>query len=219
MKQSECVSPEKDREDENEKEINDDDVVPYESFLQHLDLIDYEDHDSTVFYKNLQQYSFKVIRNQGLHGCGRNPDVPEIEIENVLEPGLDWVLHDSRTPITRPSVVTVNSTPKWRVSDILKVLLRKRHTAPRPNVFGGNDSSEVSEANGSMERIQDWACVAKLDARQKRSFEVIIASFLLTFHDFQQDDYNEPTLSSSLRSRARNAKKVLQFLRGGKESQ
>jgi hypothetical protein len=74
--------------------------------------------------------------------------------------------------------------PTWKVRDILKVLLRKSVNPHHLKVFVGNESAEVPEASGSFESIQLWAGAAELDARQKRSFEAIIAAFLLTFHDF-----------------------------------
>jgi hypothetical protein len=37
------------------------------------------------------------------------------------------------------------------------------------------------EANRTIRSIQEWARAANLDPSQKRAFEVILASFLLTF--------------------------------------
>jgi hypothetical protein len=39
------------------------------------------------------------------------------------------------------------------------------------------------EANKTIRSIQEWARVVNLDSSQKRAFEVILASFLLTFFD------------------------------------
>jgi hypothetical protein len=91
------------------------------------------------------------------------------------------------------------------------------------------------EVNGSVESIFDWANAAGLDAWQKRSFETILSSFVLTFHNFEEEhdndvtitarlstlarnikeeEHNEVTITARLSSRARNIKKELQTLMG-----
>ena len=77
----------------------------------------------------------------------------------------------------------------------------------------------MCEANGSMDSILQWGLAAQLDPRQKRAFESIISSFLLTFHDFQQDDYNDSTLAPELGHHARCTKDQLLFLKGGEGTQ
>jgi hypothetical protein len=57
----------------------------------------------------------------------------------------------------------------------------------RPTVFEHNKQAEVSEENGSAESLFEWANAARLDARKKRNFEYIKASFILTFHSFNED--------------------------------
>ena len=71
-----------------------------------------------------------------------------------------------------------------------------------------------NSANGSVESIFNWANAAGLDAWQKRSFESILSSFLLTFHNFEEEEYNEVTITDRLSTRARNIKKGLQTLMG-----
>jgi hypothetical protein len=101
------------------------------------------------------------------------------------------------------------------------VLLKRLVQSARPQVFNkGNLTAKVTAATGSFESIHEWACAAMLNARQKRCFESIIAAFLLTFHDFSQDDYNDAQLNPVIRTRARNTnKKQLLFLKGGNGNQ
>jgi hypothetical protein len=53
-----------------------------------------------------------------------------------------------------------------------------------------------------------------LDEKQRRSFEAIIASFILTFHHFEEDDYNDPTITGGLRVCARNIRQKVLILIG-----
>jgi hypothetical protein len=84
----------------------------------------------------------------------------------------------------------------------------------KANVFKRNKEVQVCDANGSIESIFDWANAAALDARQNRCFESIISSFILTFHNFNEEENNDSTVSSTLSTRARIIKKGLQTLLG-----
>jgi hypothetical protein len=55
--------------------------------------------------------------------------------------------------------------------------------------------------------------------RRKREFESIISSFLLTFHDFQQDDYNDSALTQGSCDHALRTKQQLLLLKGGEGTQ
>jgi hypothetical protein len=90
--------------------------------------------------------------------------------------------------------------------DIVKLLLRKTAARSRPKVFKGNLEATMRDANGSLDSIIQWGRAAQLDPRQKRAFESIISTFLLTFHDFQQDDYNDSTLTRGSCDHARRTK-------------
>ena len=46
-----------------------------------------------------------------------------------------------------------------------------------------NSEIEVLEANGSVRSIIDWAKKANLDEGQKRAFEILAGSFVLTFYN------------------------------------
>ena len=50
---------------------------------------------------------------------------------------------------------------------------------------------ETYEANGSVNTIINCARQANLDAKQKRAFEIIIGSFVLTFYIKQKETITE----------------------------
>ena len=57
---------------------------------------------------------------------------------------------------------------------------------------------ETYEANGSVCSIINWARQANLDAEQKRAFEIIIGSFVLTFYDEAKRDNNRSAHTRSV---------------------
>lgn len=207
-----------DEEDDEDDDSDDEDDMPYEVFLDYVEEADANDHDATLFPLHLQKYSFKSLRSRGVKRCGFSSSIPKIDVASFSNE-RQWVFHGANNPVPALATFSNEGLPKWKVRDILKVLLRKSTAKTRPNVFRQNPTVEVFEANGSFESIQEWAKAARLDSRQKRSFEAIVAAFLLTFHDFEQSDYNDASLTGLLRTRARNAKAGLIFLTGTKDGQ
>ena len=95
-------------------------------------------------------------------------------------------------------------------NDIITILLTKRSKRNRSFQTNSNQTLiETYEANGSVYSIINWARQAKLDAEQKRAFEMIVGSFVLTFYDEAKRDYNR---SAHTRSVFVNAKSRLEQL-------
>lgn len=96
-------------------------------------------------------------------------------------------------------------TPHERRRDIVTILLqrmsRRKHTFAE--VTGLHDDVDVLEANGSVQSIIDWAVkAAKLDRKQRRAFEVIARSFVLTFYNDNEEgvgDCNDEALDEEQR--------------------
>ena len=53
--------------------------------------------------------------------------------------------------------------------------------------FEKNGCKNIAQTNGSVQSIIDWAVKYKLDPKQRRAFEIIIGSFLLTFYSSSND--------------------------------
>ena len=98
----------------------------------------------------------------------------------------------------------------------MKVLLTRTSTRARAKVFEHNPDAQVLEANGSFSSIEDWAKAAKLDRKQKRAFESLIAAFLLSF--MEEDDDNEADDAAHVtpadRTKFRAMQKMLRKLMG-----
>jgi len=209
--------------DDSDEEDDDSNDVPYDLFVDTLDDVDITDKFPDFLPKHMQGLSFNTIRNRGSGGCGYNRDIPtaaplteEVTNEN------DFVNHPASN--NRDSTSTANtSTPderrKYSVKDIVNVLLRRTVARTRKEVFKDNKDVEVAEANGSVVSIVEWAKAAQLDPYQRRAFEAIIASFLLTFYDTNSDDEQDATIDRSTRSKFRRSQLNLRRLRGSKTDQ
>jgi hypothetical protein len=74
-------------------------------------------------------------------------------------------------------------------ADITNVLLTRTSQQRRTfkEITDSAEEVDVLEANGSVESIVDWARKAKLDELQRRAFEIITGTFVLTFFQSKQD--------------------------------
>ena len=69
-------------------------------------------------------------------------------------------------------------------TDLLAILLSKITRCQRkfPGILKENRTAQVREANGSVASIIDWAKAVNLDSRQRRAFEIIAGTFVLSFY-------------------------------------
>ena len=90
-------------------------------------------------------------------------------------------------------------------------------TTKKKHKLGKNGTKNISQANGSVQSIIDWAVKYKLDLKQRRVFEMIIGSFLLTFILHQmilENLLNTPTENHSTKT-----KNYTNWLKPKKENQ
>ena len=136
-----------------------------------------------------QKLNFGAIRNKGAHKCGYDqiakiyedctqPESPIVTNSGPTQTDLDMettedVEGDNTSPQANPSV-----------SDIVKLLLERTTTRMQTfqEITGCDDPINLLEANGSVESIIDWAKKAKLDRRQKRAFEILAGTFVMSFY-------------------------------------
>jgi hypothetical protein len=97
----------------------------------------------------------------------------DAEENNPDSPGNDD-LQPQREP-TRANITNVllTRTSRWRRTF--------------KEITDSAEEVDVLEANGSVKSIVDWARKAKLDERQRRAFEIITGTFVLTFFQSEQD--------------------------------
>jgi hypothetical protein len=82
--------------EENDDEEEETDELPYEVLLDHCDSEALNDADAHFLPNQLQNYSFKPLRNGGTHGCVFSPKIPSLQ---VARPDSEWVVCNS--PIER----------------------------------------------------------------------------------------------------------------------
>ena len=131
----------------------------------------------------LSNYSSKSIRHRGRLNCGYDamPDnsimepikEPFVEYKNEteLESNMDPFQHDT-DPLYIPSK-----------SEIVTLLIEHSEYSKQVLMHVDNKPIEhsVLQANGSARSIINWSTQAKLDRKQRRAFEIITSSFVLSF--------------------------------------
>jgi PIF1-like helicase len=70
------------------------------------------------------------------------------------------------------------------VDDLVKILVSKRNRRRRTfeQITKSSKQVDVLQANGSVRSIMDFAIKARLDKKQRRAFEVIVGTFVLSFY-------------------------------------
>lgn len=193
-----------DCEDEEEEEAEEEcEPTTYEDLLaQQFDgPVDLNDQDPEFLAHTIQNLSFGAIRDKGRDKCGYH----DLDVASCTKPkdGSDFVqyavnLETTSTP-ELPKPLKDRST--YTKKEVIEVLLTRTVPATRANVFKNKDV-KVSEANGTVGSLREWAEAQELDDLQKRAFESITAAFLLTFFETEADDTdNGLTLNEKLRFR------------------
>jgi hypothetical protein len=197
------------------------DTATYEWFSLYFEddeEVDVTDSDSDFLTLGLQKFSFKNARNRGEGGVGYNKYITPIEVE-VNEDEEDFVvyLNNNASGSTRRFVRPLKERRIYHMVDVIEVLLRRSEARTRGDLFPHNPNTPVQEAVGTVKSIVSWCDAANLDIFQRRAFETIIAAFLLTFYEV--DDEEQPQLDSNTMRQFRKSKQNLKRLRGGRNSQ
>ena len=170
--------------------------------------------------------SLAKLRNKGAHQCGYKCLCP-LSKSNETDP---FVITSNQTNPTMnvaqsPPSPSINVT-KPSASELVALLFTK--TSRKQKTFHEMMGPvDVYEANGSVRSIVDWATKAGLDIDQRRAFEIITATFILTFFNdpaihqipFQGRSFQRRELNrSKQRLRAlvnqRNTTQLVYFLHG-----
>ena len=214
-----CDEHDADDDDEEIKGLEEND---YNLLMEQIapDERDNFDEDPTLIPAKMQNFSFKFQRHKGKEGCGYDDDlnVATSILEEEEEIPDDFVCYGVAIP--QEMIGPHAENPRRRITHSMKqlvtVYLTRRSTRARAKVFERNPQAQVLEANGSLKSIHDWAKAAKLDRKQKRAFESLIAAFLLTFLDEENDQEAEDDaeLSPADRVKFYALKKMLQKLMG-----
>ena len=136
------------------------------------------------------QLSFKTVRNKGTHKCGYEQvaDIYDSEAQNNT-PFLsnETQSQQNNNEIAQDSADHMQDMQHQEIPSvrgIVSVLLQR--TSRRMHNFqdatSSNETVNVLEANGSVKSIIDWARISKLDSKQKRAFEILAGTFVMSFY-------------------------------------
>lgn len=208
-------------EEEQHDELEED--AYYEMFLEQFGDLenthDPADLDPTRLEAKLSDFNLKNLRGKGAWKCGfAGPDILKLEprAENVT----NFLQHESLPQINEDSGkqnVRYPGKQRFTRSWLVKVLLKKTIATPKGGILK-DETPSLSEANGSIGSIIEWSkTIFARDRKQRRGFESIIASFLLTFfEDIEEDDGAEDMSGVNVISQFRTARQALLRLKGCK---
>jgi len=191
----------------------------YEAFRDLLDetqVTNAGDDDPTRLHETLKGFTLKKIRMKGKRQCGTDLKIKPPCASNTHS--NTWIREPPSAAQTHHNTneEIIKERKEYNVREITQVLFRRNSKSVRKGIFN-NDNVKVSEATGTARSIGDWAKAAELDRRQRRAFEVIISSFLLTFY-CDKDNVSEEVTNRE-RLRYQKAKKSLFRLKGSTERQ
>ena len=172
--------------------------------------------------------TFASLRNKGTHRGGYD-HIATLSGDSNNASIFVQPTHETTDDVNNANTeneVEMSSQRKPDVSDIVKLLL-ERTTRRHSNVNGTveTDTIQAFEANGSVESIFDWSRQAKLDRRQRRAFEILTATFVMSFYTEAQSDESRATrdqvflkekrkLETLLETRRRSSKQLILCLHG-----
>ena len=103
---------------------------------------------------------------------------------------------------------------KCTVSEIVKIHSKMSSLRTNENLWKGKEV-EVSDATGTVKSVREWSKAAfGADKKQQRAFEVLIASFSLTFHKEKKEDWIDPVQQGKDQCAHQQMKKASLKLRG-----
>ncbi|CAB9515393.1 expressed unknown protein [Seminavis robusta] len=206
-------------ESDDEHEHEEDDLIQkvYEDWIRDLESQGTTDSNRDFLASTFDGLSFTAIRHNGSDNAGYNVQLP-IPENSLDEDEFVTISVDFHTTGTTKRSTVEPPTPRYH--KIIEVLLNKRECIQRANVFKYNPQVEVSQANGSVRSISDWATAANLDDKQRRAFECIIAAFLLTFYEeAEKADLEDGVPDMGLKAKVRLSRKNLLILKGSRGTQ
>ena len=213
----ECDPAYKDNEEEKAEE--DDDIYePFEFLLEQMpDFDEKTDALATHLPNYMKNFNFSHVRNTGMRGCGYNLNL-EMHQNFTQESALVEAFvrrsasNTGRHSLRVQQIIRERTKAKYSVTRIVQILLTRTTARGLEDLFRVPNVS-VSEANGTVESILEWAFAAGLDRVQKRAFECMIAAFVLTFFDVDEED--DHLTATTDRTKFRQVKKQLLKLKGG----
>ena len=195
--------------DEEEDQQNMTGELTGDTLTEFLQLLNQEDISDAV--ADLKVIDLSFLRKKGRHACGYK-NLAQLSIETdcseyFLVNSEISIPEDLRTNENNDHGGTESVLEAVRKSDIVSILLTKTNRRQKNimQIVKQATAIQLCDANGSAKSIIEWGCKCNLDNHQRRAFEVITASFVLTyFKDAGKN--NEEMTSHDNQSRTRFVK-------------
>ena len=184
-------------EEDEESDDEDPELSHYEQFMDFfMDEDEQTSYDQKGLKPKLQGFKFEHMRNLGKDRCGYNIDIPPPKIE--YKENFVNKIATPRTGRTDDNCPMLDTERKhYKCDDIVRLIIGKR--SPKENKLLWENDIEtkeinVSDATGSARSIREWAKAAfENDDKQRRAFEVLTASFVLTFYEESPENKHDDT--------------------------
>lgn len=188
---------EDDEDDEEEGELNGNEL---DELLKLFDQeFDESNHDANgaQIESMPDTHDLSTIRQKGTHAGGYehivtlnpNNDANDSVVERAIDAYSEDIDEDRNNSQNDASANNIDQQPPSK-TDLVAILLSKTTRRQRkfPGILKENRTAQVKEANGSVSSIIDWAKAVNLDNRQRRAFEIIAGTFVLSFYRDAEDD-------------------------------
>jgi hypothetical protein len=176
-----------DDESENNEAVQ---LTNYDKFV-HLMAIteetpDVDDEHEDAFRQQLGRRSFRRQRDKGHkeigYKCGKQGLAVAVCDETYKSAFMDPGQESSTGAASRYDAFP-RKKRTHHYSEIVRMLFTRKTLRKRTGVFKNNPDAKVPRATGSAASISAWAVAGRLDTQQKRAFESILASFVLTYYN------------------------------------
>ena len=180
------------KEDDEDKEDDDLEGNYLDALLRAWDdeeIANEDDTDAitTVSNEHIVPKSFELnaLKQRGAYMCGfeylgKLPRVPLTSFDNCF--GIQTMAYPQIDPELDADDIAPSVEPTQK--DIVQILFTRvsRRSQSFAEILNTETDLDILEANGSARSIIDWARKLRLDPEQKRAFEIITVTFVLTFY-------------------------------------
>ena len=132
----------------------------------------------------LSKVQFTVIKDKGQKECGYKMLSSTSTLTDAILDREDAVEGVRDSSPTRNQ----SSSLSYTKEDVVRLLLRKTRSRIQNFAHLRKSNVKILEANGSSQSIQSWGMATELDKRQRRAFEILTATFVLTIQEDARGD-------------------------------
>ena len=203
------------------EEEDDDEIIDYECVAELFDMDEMDDEttknvDHLSLADSLQGITLKHLKNKGENFCGHKQHDVSMDLLSTSAFVTESVNQQESTNHVTEREHNPSQRCEHTMNQVVKLLLKRTQI----QLVGGiktNKQFKLKGANGSVHSLRQWGkTLFEKDKKQRRAFESIVASFLLTFFDKEEEEEEEEEEETRNRNRQifRRTKLALLRLKG-----